>query len=60
MNVLDKKRIEKELMQVTAARFDMEIRIEEMNQQIAELQKYIQIQLNKEEELKEKITKEGN
>lgn len=60
MNILDKKRLEKELMQVTAARYDMEIRIEEMNMQIAELEKHIKIQLDREEELKLKINNKGN
>ena len=55
---LSKKKIERELMQVTAARFDLEIRIEEMQLQIKELEKHIVIQTAKEQELKQKL--EGN
>lgn len=56
---LVRKKIERELMQVTAARYDLEIRIEEMQIQIKELEKHIAIQSAKEIELKQKL-EQGN
>lgn len=55
MNSLEKKRIQRELHGVSGARFDMEIRIEEMQNQIKELQKHLDIQIAKEIELEEKL-----
>lgn len=53
--LLARKKTEKELMQVTAARYDLEIRIEEMRMQITELERHIEVQLKREEELKNKL-----
>lgn len=55
MTALEKKKIELELMRVTAARCDLEIRCEEMKQEIERLEGHIATQLKKEEELKEKL-----
>lgn len=55
MTSLEKKRLEMELFRVTAARYDLEIRVEEMSAQILELKQHIQVQINKEQELQQKI-----
>jgi hypothetical protein len=55
MTNIDKKRLEMELLRVTAAKYDLEIRVEEMSTQILELKQHIQVQINKELELQLKI-----
>jgi len=52
---LPKMKLEKELMLVTGARMDQQIRIAEMQIQIKELEKHIVVQLDKEEELKKRL-----
>jgi hypothetical protein len=52
---LDKRKLELELIRVQAARMDMEIRIEEMKEEIARVQNHISIQSDKETELKQKL-----
>lgn len=55
MTPLEKKKAQVELMRVTTARCDLEIRIEEMQLEIKRLEDYITVQVNKEEELKLKL-----
>lgn len=52
---MDKKKMEIELMRVTAARMDMEIKIEEIQEEIKRLAGFIEIQVKKENELKRKL-----
>ena len=55
MSPLEKKKIEVELLRVTAAKEEMLLRILESEDQIQRLKDLIKIQENKEQELKEKL-----
>lgn len=55
MSELEKRKIRLELLRVQAGRMDMEIRIDEMQEEIKRVEGHIQIQLAKELELKEKL-----
>lgn len=55
MTAIEKKKAELELMRVQAARMDLEIRIEEMKEEIKRLAEHIAIQEKREQELKEKL-----
>lgn len=52
---LEKKRKQLELSRVEIARKELEFKIEEREDDIRRLKEYIQIQLNKEQELKKEI-----
>lgn len=52
---LELKKTQLELMRVTTARMDLELRIEERKEEIQRLEEHIKIQINKELELTEKI-----
>lgn len=56
MTSLDKKKTELELMRVSSARMDLEIRIEEMKQEIERLEGHITTQFEKELELKTRLS----
>jgi len=56
MNQLDKKKMEAELARVFAARLDMEVRLCELEEAIARIQKDVNVQLLKEKELKQKLS----
>lgn len=56
MNHIDKKKLELELIRVQAARMDMEIRIEEMKEEMLRLDGHIAVQVAKEIELKAKLS----
>ncbi len=58
MSPLELKKLKVELLRVGAARAELELRIEEMQDQIEKLTHHISIQLDKEKELTQKI-KEG-
>lgn len=58
MSPLDLKKIKVELLQVQAGRASLELRIEERLDEINRLKEHIQISMNKENELQEKIKKE--
>lgn len=55
MNELDKRKIKLELIRVQAARMDMEIRIDEMKEEIKRVEGHVAIQEAKEKELKERL-----
>jgi len=55
MNNLEFKRMEVELIRVQAARAELEFKIVEREHDIARIKEHIQIQLDKEEELKAKL-----
>ena len=55
MSPLEKKKIEAELARVFAARLDMEVRLAELEEATARIQKDVNIQLIKEVELKQKL-----
>ena len=55
MTSLELKRVEVELLRVTAARAELELRIEEYQDNIKRLEDNVAIQKAKEEELKAKI-----
>lgn len=55
MSKLDKKRTELELIKVSTARAEIEFRIEEALEQVDKYKEMIQIQLKKEDDLKQKI-----
>lgn len=57
MKPMEIKRKEAEFNRVTAARLDMEIAIDDMEQKIARLRKDIDIQLEKEKDLADQIKK---
>lgn len=57
MTSIEKKKLELELHRVQAARMDLDIRIEEMKEEIKRLAEHIIIQESKELELKDKLTK---
>ena len=52
---IDRKRLESQLAHVSAARLDMEVRIAELNEALGRINKEVQIQLAKEEELSQKL-----
>lgn len=55
MSELDKKKMALQLRQVENARWELEIRIEEMLAEVERVKKHIEIQSAKEEELKAKL-----
>lgn len=55
MTALEKKKIEAELAKVKAARLDMEVRIEELQEAFIRMERDIKIQQDKEEELQKKL-----
>jgi hypothetical protein len=55
MSPLELKKLKVELMRVTAARAELELRIEERLDEIERLKEHIKIQLDKETELEQKI-----
>lgn len=55
MSPLDQKKMKLELHRVESARMDLEIRIEEMKQEITRLEGHVAIQEDKELELKTKL-----
>ena len=55
MNDLELKRMEVELIRVQAARAELEFKIVEAEHNIARIKEHIKIQLDKEEELKNKL-----
>ena len=55
MSPLERKKMEAELARVFAARLDMEVRLCELEEAIARIQKDVNIQLVKEEELRQKL-----
>lgn len=54
---LEKKKKELELMRVSLARQELELKIEERLDEIKRLKEHIEIQLKKESELKEELNK---
>lgn len=58
MTPIELKKIKLELMKVTAARHELELRIDERMEEIERVKAGIQIQLNKEAELTNKIKQE--
>lgn len=56
MSDLTLKKMQLELMKVTAARMELELRVDELKDNISKLEGSITIQLAKEEELKKKIS----
>lgn len=59
MTQMELKKAKLELMKVTAARMELELRIDEYNESIAKVQTSIEIQKAKEEELTAKIAAEN-
>lgn len=55
MSPLEIKRMKLELIKVTAARHELEFRIEERLDEVARIQEHVKVQQNKEEELTLKI-----
>jgi len=55
MSPLEKKKAEAELARVFAARMDMEVRLAELEEATIRIQKDVNIQLIKEEEIKQKL-----
>ena len=55
MNDLELKRMEVELIRVQAARAELEFKIVEREHDIMRIKEHIKIQLDKEEELKQKL-----
>jgi hypothetical protein len=55
MTVLEEKKIQAELARVKAARLDMEVRVEELQEAFARMAKDIKIQQDKEAELQQKL-----
>lgn len=55
MNPLELKKLKVELLRVSAAKGEMELRIDERMEEIARLEDHIKVQIAKEEELKAKI-----
>lgn len=58
MSPLELRKVKLELMRVTTARHELEIKIDERMEEIDRIKTNIQIQLNKEEELTAKIKAE--
>ena len=52
---LEKRKNEAELMRVRAARYELEIKVEERLEEIQRLKDHILVQLNKEQELEKEI-----
>lgn len=59
MTPLEKKRIKTEILQVQAGRAGLELRIEEMAEEINKLKKHIEISSLKEQELINKLGQEA-
>jgi hypothetical protein len=59
MSPLELKRMKLELVKVSAARHDIEFRIEERLDEIERLKEHIKVQVAKEAELKDKIDAEN-
>ena len=59
MTDLEKKRMNLELMRVTTARMDLELKVEEMLEEIKRLNGHIEVQYKKEKELQDKLGKQG-
>lgn len=55
VSTLELKKVEVELKRVDAARSELELRKEEFLDQIAKLEQHIEVQLKREEELKQKL-----
>lgn len=55
MNPLELKKLQVELLRVSAAKGEMELRIDERMDEIHRLEEHIKVQVAKEEELKAKI-----
>lgn len=55
MTNLEKKKKEAELMRVQASRMDLEVKIAEREDEIERLKQHIEIQLNKEKELRQEL-----
>jgi len=53
---IQKKKASAELARVTAARLEMEVKLAELEEAIERIKKEINIQTQKEEELKQKVT----
>lgn len=58
MQSLDRKKIQVELLRVSAAKAELELRIEERLEEIDRLKEHIQISEVREKELKDKLSKE--
>lgn len=56
MTNIEKRKMELELIRVTAAKMSMEIQIEEMKLEIERLEGHVAVQIDKENELKTKLT----
>lgn len=56
MSPLERKRLEAELMRVKSARYDLELKILEREEDIKRLKDHIAIQIAKEKELTEKVS----
>lgn len=52
---LEMKKTQVELMRVTTARMELEYKIEERKEEIKRMEDHIQIQIDKEAELKQKL-----
>lgn len=57
MSPIDKKRKELELIKVSAARAEMEFRIFEKEEEIHRLRQNIEVQLKRESELREELSR---
>jgi len=55
MTALEKKRLQAELLRITSAKFELELRIEERLEEIEKLKEHIKIQEDKEKEIQEKL-----
>lgn len=55
MTPLEEKKIQAELARVRAARLDMEVRVEELQEAFIRMERDIKIQQDKEEELQKKL-----
>jgi hypothetical protein len=55
MTSLEEKKIQAELARVKAARLEMEVRVEELQEAFERIEKDIKIQQDKEEELQKKL-----
>ncbi len=56
---LEKKKTQVELMRVTTARMELEYKIEERKEDIKRMEDHITIQIQKENELKQKMKEMG-
>ncbi len=55
MSLMELKKAELELMRVQAARMELEYKVMEREEDIVRLKQHVQIQLDKEQELKQKL-----